>query len=71
MHFTPIMAKLQFSVPHARSFVEHHVITIFKHFYLYHHVMTEVREVDASNTAITCHTPTRHPILKEGVVIVM
>lgn len=61
--------QVQFVAPHARSLVERNVITIFQHFYLYHHVMTEVQEVDASNTLVTCHTPTQHPLLKEGVVM--
>lgn len=64
--FTPVMAttQLQFVSPHAKSLVEHHMITIFQHFYLYHHVLTEVQQVDVSNTLVTCHTPTHHPILK-------
>ena len=65
-HFSPIMATSQFVTPHARSLVEHHVIMVFQHFYLYHHIMTEVQEVKASNTLVTCHTPTHHPHLKEG-----
>lgn len=70
--FTPVMAatQLQFVSLHAKSLVEHHVITIFQHFYLYHHVLTEVQQVDVSNTLVTCHTPTYHPVLKEGVVMV-
>lgn len=69
--FTPVMAttQLQFVSPHAKSLVEHHMITIFQHFYLYHHVLTEVQQVDVSNTLVTCHTPTHHPVLKGGVVI--
>ena len=67
-HFSPTMntSTLQFITPHARSLVEHHVIMVFQHFYLYHHVMTEVQEVEVSNTLVTCHTPTHHPHLKEG-----
>lgn len=67
-HFSPTMNsnELQFIAPHARSLVEHHVIMMFQHFYLYHHIMTEVQEVEASNTLVTCHTPTHHPHLKEG-----
>ena len=65
------MSKVQFGTPHAASIVEHHVITIFQHFYLYHHVMTEVQQVNVSNTLVTCHTPTHHPVLKEGVVMIM
>ena len=66
--FTSLMTtkRPQFSAPHARSIVENHVIAIFQHFYLYHHVMTEVQGVGVSNTLVSCHTPTRHPLLKEG-----
>lgn len=63
--------QLQFVTPHARSLLEHHMIRIFQHFYLYHHVLTEVQEVDVSNASVMCHTPTHHPFLKEGVVMIM
>jgi len=61
------MSRNQFVAPHARTLVERHVILIFQHFYLYHHVLTEAQGVDASNTLVSCHTPTHHPLLKEGV----
>ena len=70
-HFTPSMALVQFTVPYAGPLVEHHVISILQHYYLYHHVMTEVQEVDASITLVTCHTPTHQPVLKEGVIRIM
>jgi len=70
-HFTPSMAAVRFTMPYAGSLVEHHVISIFQHYHLYHYVMTEVQEVDASITLVTCHTPTHQPVLKEGVIVIM
>lgn len=65
------MDNYQFVTPHARTLVESHVIIIFQHFYLYHLVLTEAQGVDASNTLVLCHTPTRQPLLKEGLYIIM